>query len=121
MRPENAVLPIMLNDKFIGELFELWILKEFLILETTDKLGLDTCFVGFLNAESIQKMKSSQSTLSCEILMVLIKHSLKGACCGRCTRCVAEACNVSRISLSAFHNYYAIFVSIVKRLYYYSD
>lgn len=55
MRPEKAVLPIMLNDRFIGELFELWILKEFLIPETADKLGLDTCFVGFLNAKSIKK------------------------------------------------------------------
>jgi len=37
---------VMLNDRFIGELFELWILKEFPMPETTDKLGLDTCFVG---------------------------------------------------------------------------
>lgn len=49
----------MLNDRFIGELFELWILKEFLIPETTDKLGIDTCFVGFLNAESIKKWKAA--------------------------------------------------------------
>lgn len=45
----------MLNDRFIWELFELWILKEFLIPETTDKLGLGTCFVGFLISEKNEK------------------------------------------------------------------
>lgn len=60
MRIEKAVLPIMLKDRFIGELFELWILKEFLIPETTYKLGLDTCFVGFLIAECIKKKNEKQ-------------------------------------------------------------
>lgn len=64
MRPENAVLPVTLNNRFIGELLELWILKEFFMLETTDKLGLDTRFVGFVIAQNKKKRKEKRKAAS---------------------------------------------------------